>query len=42
MEARRRKKNANLEKQREMKSEQLQQRINKALKNSEEHQANKN
>lgn len=40
--ARRKKKNSNLDKQREMKSEQLQQRIDKALENSDEHQMVRN
>ena len=40
--ARRKKKNANLEKQRAMKSEQLQDRIQKSINNSEDYQATKN
>ena len=40
--ARRKKKNANLEKQRAMKSDQLQQRIQRAIDNSEEYQDTKN
>ena len=40
--ARRKKKNANLEKQRQLKSEQLQERIQKAINNSEDYQNDKN